>query len=89
MKRIFGFCIVLLFVCVALHGVAQAADRVEPTFADIAYGPHERNVLDFWQAPSDTPTPVIVRIHGGGFVHGSKDGFGRKDGNDIRRPGSH
>ena len=38
-----------------------------PTFANVRYGPHERNVLDFWQAKSDRPTPVVVSIHGGGF----------------------
>ena len=43
-----------------------------PTFADVKYGPHERNTLDFWQAPSEQPTPVVVFIHGGGFVQGDK-----------------
>jgi acetyl esterase/lipase len=43
-----------------------------PTFADVKYGPHERNVLDFWQAQSDRPTPVVVFIHGGGFKAGDK-----------------
>ena len=45
-----------------------------PTHAEAAYGPHERNVLDFWQAESAQPTPVLVFIHGGGFVAGSKAG---------------
>jgi acetyl esterase/lipase len=43
-----------------------------PTFADVKYGPYECNVFDFWQAPSDKPTPLIVFIHGGGFVGGDK-----------------
>jgi acetyl esterase/lipase len=43
-----------------------------PTFENVKYGPHERNVLDFWQAKSDQPTPVLVSIHGGGFVQGNK-----------------
>jgi hypothetical protein len=43
-----------------------------PTFENVSYGPHERNVLDFWQAKSDKPTPVVVFIHGGGFVGGDK-----------------
>ena len=42
------------------------------TYENIKYGPHERNVLDFWQAKSDKPTPVLVSIHGGGFVAGNK-----------------
>jgi hypothetical protein len=43
-----------------------------PTFADVSYGPFERNKLDFWKAKSDKPAPVIVFIHGGGFTSGDK-----------------
>ncbi len=43
-----------------------------PTFADLAYGTHPRQVLDFWRADSAAPTPVVVYIHGGGFVQGDK-----------------
>jgi hypothetical protein len=53
--------------------LAQRKDKPTPTFKNIAYGPHERNVLDFWQAQSDQPTPLVVYIHGGGFRNGSKD----------------
>lgn len=49
-----------------------AAAKLHPTHPDVAYGPHERNVLDFYQAKSDKPTPLIVYIHGGGFVGGDK-----------------
>lgn len=45
-----------------------------PTHADVKYGPHERNVLDLWFAKSDKPTPLVVFIHGGGFVRGGKSG---------------
>jgi hypothetical protein len=52
----------------------SAADLAKnpPTFADVAYGPFERNKLDFWKAKSDKPAPVIVFIHGGGFTGGDK-----------------
>ncbi len=43
-----------------------------PDFADVSYGPHARNVLDFWQAKTDAAAPVVVYIHGGGFVSGDK-----------------
>ncbi|MBM4089989.1 MAG: alpha/beta hydrolase [Planctomycetes bacterium] len=52
----------------------QPAAPIEPTFADVHYGPHERQVLDFYQAKSGRPTPVIIFIHGGGFVAGDKRG---------------
>ncbi|NUQ62118.1 MAG: alpha/beta hydrolase [Pirellulales bacterium] len=45
---------------------------IAPTEADVHYGPHERQVIDFYRAKSDKPTPVIVYIHGGGFVAGDK-----------------
>ncbi len=43
-----------------------------PTEADFAYGPHERNVLDFWKAEGEGPRPLVVFIHGGGFTGGDK-----------------
>ncbi len=47
----------------------------KPT-ADIAngkYGPLERNVFDLWKPKSKKPTPLVVYIHGGGFVNGDKE----------------
>lgn len=61
----------------AIDGGTAAAGtrRPTPTHADVRYGPHERNVLDLWLAPaSGTPAPLVVFIHGGGFVNGSKAG---------------
>ncbi len=56
----------------------QAADRevkFRPTYADIKYGPHDRNLLDLWLAESQEPTPLLICIHGGGFSGGDKGGF--------------
>ncbi|MCA9248784.1 MAG: alpha/beta hydrolase, partial [Planctomycetales bacterium] len=39
---------------------------------NLPYGTHERQVLDFYQAKSDTPTPVVFYIHGGGWRGGDK-----------------
>lgn len=43
-----------------------------PTFENVSYGPAERNVLDFWRAKSERPAPVVIYIHGGGFISGDK-----------------
>jgi acetyl esterase/lipase len=41
--------------------------------SDVKYGPHERNVLDFWFAKNtNSAAPLVVFIHGGGFVGGDK-----------------
>jgi len=41
---------------------------------DYSYGPHELNKIDLWLAKSDSPTPLVVFIHGGGFRGGDKSG---------------
>ena len=43
-----------------------------PTHSDVAYGSHSRNVMDLWLAPSGKPTPLLVNIHGGGYIRGNK-----------------
>ena len=52
--------------------VVLAAEITEPTHADVSYGPHAADVLDFWQAEGDGPRPLLVYIHGGGWVGGDK-----------------
>jgi len=46
-----------------------------PTQADVRYGEHERNVLDFWKAGTDKPAPLLFFIHGGGWLNGDKSGI--------------
>ncbi len=45
----------------------------KPSFDNVKYGENERNVFDIWLAHSETPTPLAVYIHGGGFKGGSKE----------------
>lgn len=44
----------------------------KPAFENVKYGPYARNVLDFWQAKSDKPVPVVFFVHGGGWRGGDK-----------------
>jgi len=55
----------------------QPPARPMPTVADFVYGKDsDRQRFDFWQAKSDKPTPIVLLIHGGGWVNGDKTGFG-------------
>lgn len=56
-------------------GTLFAADnpkQVAPTHADVSYGPQAMNVLDFWQAAGEGPRPLLIYIHGGGWIGGDK-----------------
>ena len=53
----------------------RKAIEMSPTHANVVYGSHPSNVLDLWLGPSDTPTPLLVFIHGGGFRGGDKRQF--------------
>lgn len=55
---------------------AEASEPIpEPTVKEMRYGDHERHVIDYWQAKSDRPAPLLVVIHGGGWRAGDKDSF--------------
>lgn len=71
---------ILLNVTVALllapSAMLLAADtpaKPRPTLANVAYGEHQRQVLDFYKAESSQPTPLVFFIHGGGWVAGNKE----------------
>jgi acetyl esterase/lipase len=42
------------------------------TYVDVSYGPEVRHVVDFWAAPGTGVRPLLVYIHGGGWVTGDK-----------------
>lgn len=44
----------------------------EPTEFDVAYGPHPKQVMHFWKADSESATPVLFFIHGGGWMGGGR-----------------
>jgi len=59
----------ILSVFTAQTAVAQ---RLKPTLQNVRYGDHPRNVLDVFKAETETPAPVFIFFHGGGFVFGDK-----------------
>ncbi len=64
---------------------ARAADptppaaKPVPTLADVPYGAHPRQVLDFYRADSATRTPVLLYLHGGAWTNGDKTSISRRD----------
>jgi arylsulfatase len=44
-----------------------------PTLSGISYGEHERQILDFWKAESNSSTPLVFVIHAGGWKGGEKE----------------
>ncbi len=65
MKRIV-FLIALIFLA-----QQSRAEELKQSL-NVAYGSHPRQVLDFYPAKSDKPTPVVFYIHGGGWRGGDK-----------------
>jgi len=71
----------LLVLCGIGTASAQEKKKDPPpplpkTTETLKYGDHERQVIDFWKAPSDKPTPLFLFIHGGGWRGGDKSGVG-------------
>lgn len=67
----------ILAQCRALFDTEQSALLAAMPMAqgDIAYGPHERHRLDIYTPVAAIgPAPVLVFVHGGGFLKGDKGG---------------
>lgn len=66
---------VTLFAAAPTRGENAPQALPAPTFADVTYGPHERQRLDLWQAPGVSgPTPLLIAIPGGGWINCDKSG---------------
>src|SRR5436309_8435677 len=59
----------LLVLFLASPGLRAAEPK---RLLNVPYGKHPRQVLDFYQARADQPTPVVFYIHGGGWQAGDK-----------------
>ena len=56
-----------------LYRAEQEKLAVAPTAADLAYGDHPRHRLDLYRPEgTDGPAPILVFVHGGGFLRGEK-----------------
>jgi acetyl esterase/lipase len=66
------FLAAVLFLPLFSSPILGQKEQPTPSAANVAYGKHERQVLDFWQAKSDKPTPLVLYIHGGGWQNGDK-----------------
>jgi acetyl esterase/lipase len=62
---------VLPILALLIAGPALRAEEPKQLL-NVAYGKHPRQVLDFYPAKSDKPTPVVFYIHGGGWQGGDK-----------------
>jgi len=60
----------LLILVWAFASEARSLKEFRP---DVHYGEHERQIFDIWLPKSIRKTPLVIYIHGGGFVQGSKD----------------
>lgn len=58
---------------------AETPAGLAPTFAEVAYGEHPREVLNVWKAASARPAPVVIHMHGGGWTNGEKKKTGDKE----------
>ena len=70
--RILAWAFIILAVLAACSFAQNRAALPEATAKDVKYGPYPANVLDFWQAKSDQPTPLLIFIHPGGFRAGKR-----------------
>lgn len=70
---------VLAFATLCLAPYICGAETAAATVpVEIAYGEHERQMLDLYPAPGATansPSPLVIYFHGGGFNHGDKSGI--------------
>lgn len=76
LKKVITIALFIVVFTILAFAQDEPKAKVELPKADIAnekYGQFERNVFDLWKPKSDKPTPLVIYIHGGGFVNGSKE----------------
>jgi hypothetical protein len=80
MKNLIVLCALALAMPRESESQASRLVAPAPSKSDEKYDTkHERNVLDFWSAKSDKPTPLVIWFHGGGFTKGDKKAIVDRD----------
>jgi len=51
---------------------SKVPNVVAPTFKNVKYGPHKKDLINFWQVKSEKPLGILLDIHGGGWMGGKK-----------------
>ena len=72
LKHLSVFVLLLSFISLERLQGDEILRQPVPDFQNVAYGPYPRNVLDFWLAKGDGPRPLLIYIHGGGWLTGDK-----------------
>lgn len=70
--------VLLLATIVLLSGLSASAQdkadqKLKPTHTNVSYDSHKSNVIDVWLAKGEGPRPLLVYIHGGGWIGGTKN----------------
>ncbi|MEO2011178.1 MAG: alpha/beta hydrolase [Pirellulaceae bacterium] len=63
----------LITVSTLTAAAQDKAVKLVPTHANVSYGSHSANVIDIWIAKGEGPRPLLVYIHGGGWIGGTKN----------------
>ena len=65
--------LVLSLLAILALALNLSDQKIQPTYKNISYGPHLDMTLNFWKFDSDSPVPLLVHIHGGGWLGGKKN----------------
>ena len=69
--QLLSFCS-FVFLSQGNQNISQKDNSLPPTFKDVQYGPHPKELINFWQFQSAQPVGILLQIHGGGWMGGKK-----------------
>ncbi|MDA0350059.1 MAG: alpha/beta hydrolase fold domain-containing protein [Verrucomicrobia bacterium] len=84
-----GWAILLVVIIPSVFAQRERPPVPTPTHANVSYGEHPNQVIDFWQAEVGNSGPLVVFIHGGGFTGGSKDSISAANIKTLTEAGIH